>query len=49
MYTLDEAMYVVDNVLLENQRKRHIIGGALISIGILCFGLAITAITLQEE
>lgn len=48
MYQLDEAIDILDT-LLDSERKRHLVGGALISIGLLCFGLAITAISLKEE
>ncbi len=34
---------------LDTKRKRHIIGGVLMSISLLFGGLAITAITLDRE
>ena len=48
MYSIDEIVYVLDETL-NTERKRHMVGGMLISIGLLCFGLAITAITLKED
>lgn len=48
MYQIDDTVDILDS-LLDTKRKQHIIGGVLISVGILCFGLAITAITLQED
>lgn len=48
MYSLDEGVDILDS-LLDSDRKRHIVGGMLISIGIMCFGLALTAITLKED
>lgn len=34
---------------LDTPRKRHIVGGILISISLLFGGLALTAMTLKEE
>lgn len=35
--------------LLDTRRKRHIVGGILISLALLCGGLAVTVGTLKEE
>lgn len=48
MYEIDNTIDTLD-IMLDTQRKRHIIGGMLISVGIMCFGLAITAMTLKEN
>lgn len=46
---------VIDNIIenidaaVSTKRKRHIVGGALISVSLLFAGLAITAITLKQE
>lgn len=45
---LDE---VVDRVeyILDTKSRRHVVGGALISLSLLCAGLAVTIITLKED
>lgn len=48
MFEIDQTIDSLDNIL-DSERKRHIIGGMLISIGVMCFGLAITALTLKED
>ena len=48
MYPIDQTIDILDE-LLSTDRKRHLVGGTLISIGLLCFGLAITAISLKED
>lgn len=35
--------------LLDTKRKRHLFGGFLISMALLCSGLAVTIGTLKEE
>ena len=35
--------------LLDTKRKRHILGGLLISLALMCSGLAVTVGTLKEE
>ena len=34
--------------LLDTKRKRHIVGGVLLSLALLCGGLAVTVGTLKE-
>lgn len=48
---MDQLEYYVQNIefTLSTKRKRHIVGGILISISLLFAGLAITTITLQED
>lgn len=48
MYHFDNLMYIVDNTL-ETARKRHLIGGILMSVSFLFSGLAITVITIKKE
>lgn len=48
MYQIDETIDILDS-LMNTERKRHLVGGILISIGLFCFGLAITAISIKEE
>ena len=45
---IEELVTVVDYAL-DSSRKRHVIGGALISLSLLFGGLAITAMTLKTE
>lgn len=35
--------------LLSNKKKRHILGGALLSASLLFAGLALTVVTLKQE
>ena len=44
-----EAMVSMIDYALYSKRKRHIVGGVLMSISLLFGGLAITVITLKEE
>lgn len=44
----DNLMYIVDNTL-ETARKRHLIGGILMSVSFLFSRLAITVITIKKE
>lgn len=48
MEGLDNIIEVID-YMLNTRRKRHIIGGILISMSALFGGLAITAITIKQE
>lgn len=48
MEGLDNIIEVID-CILNTRRKRHIIGGILISMSALFGGLAITAITIKPE
>jgi hypothetical protein len=48
MEGLDNIIEVID-YMLNTRRKRHIIGGILISMSALFGGLAITAITIKPE
>ena len=45
---LDEVIETVDTAV-STKRKRHIVGGVLLSVSLLFAGLAITAITLKQE
>ncbi|GHU53691.1 hypothetical protein AGMMS49975_12450 [Clostridia bacterium] len=48
-------MEVIENIIeaidyiLDTKRKRHITGGILISISMLCGGLAATVMTIKNE
>lgn len=44
----DNFMYIVDSTL-ETSRKRHLIGGILMSVSLLFGGLAFTVITIKKE
>lgn len=48
METIASILYAFDEVL-DTKRKRHIAGGALISVSALFAGLAITIITIDKE
>lgn len=48
MNHFDDLMYIVDNTL-ETTRKRHFIGGILMSVSLLFGGLALTVITIKKE
>lgn len=45
---LDAFIFSLDN-LLDTKRKRHIIGGILLSASALFGGLAITVLTIKSE
>lgn len=45
---IDNLMYSIDYIL-NTKRKRHIIGGILLSLSALFGGLAVTVITIKEE
>lgn len=44
-----EAIVAMLDFTLNSKRKRHIVGGILVSVSMLFGGLAITAMTLQTE
>lgn len=44
-----EALVSVLDFTLDSKRKRHIVGGILLSVSFLFVGLALTAMTLQTE
>ena len=48
---MDRLDYIVStlNEIMDNPRKRHIIGGMLISVSLLFGGLALTVITIKNE
>lgn len=48
MHRLEGIMMSLD-YLLNNKRKRHIMGGILMSASLLFAGLAITIVTLKQE
>ena len=48
MEGLDNIIEIID-YMLNTRRKRHIIGGILISMSAMFGGLAITAITIKQE
>ncbi len=48
MYTLDEFISAIDT-MLDTKRKRHVIGGLLVSASLLFGGLAITVMTIKQE
>lgn len=48
MERFDEFISALDYVL-ESKRRRHIVGGVLLSISLLFGGLAITTITIKPE
>ena len=48
MHRLEGAIATLD-YLLSTKRKRHIIGGVLMSASLLFAGLAFTVITLKQE
>lgn len=48
MYDVDEIVSLVD-CALDTRKKRHIVGGVLISVSLLFGCLAFTVITIQNE
>lgn len=44
-----EALIEILDYTLNSKRKRHIVGGILLSTSVLFAGLAITTMTLREE
>lgn len=48
MYQIDTLVETVDYTI-DNKRRRHIVGGFLISLSLFLAGLAVTTITLKED
>lgn len=48
MDRIDSIILLIDETL-DSYRKRHIVGGILLSISLLFGGLAITTITIKSE
>lgn len=48
MYDLEEVISILD-VTLNTRRKRHIVGGILLSVSLLFGGLAFTTMTIEQE
>lgn len=48
MEGIDNIVAMID-YMLNTQRKRHIVGGILISMSALRRGLAVTALTIKQE
>lgn len=48
MERLDILLYMIDR-LLDTKKKRHLIGGVLLSTSLLFGGLAVTVLTLKME
>ncbi len=44
-----EALVAMLDFTLDSKRKRHIVGGILLSVSLLFGGLALTAMTLRME
>ncbi len=44
-----EALIAMLDFTLDSRRKRHIVGGLLLSVSMLFGGLALTAMTLKTE
>jgi hypothetical protein len=51
VFKINKLMHLVSllDESLNTKRKRHIVGGILLNISLLCGGLAITVITLKTE
>ena len=48
MQFIGEMIYTLDG-LLDTTRKRHILGGILISISLLFGGMAMTIVTIKDD
>lgn len=48
MNYLEEVIELIDTIL-DTKKKRHIVGGVLISVSIMFCGLAITTLTIKME
>lgn len=48
MNSLEAALSIIDYAF-SNRKRRHIIGGVLMSVSLLFGGLAITVISLKED
>jgi len=45
---LERLIFTIDEIL-DTRRKRHLIGGVLLSVSLLFGGLAVTVITVKNE
>lgn len=48
MYRLEDVLLILEQSL-DTNKKRHIVGGVLMSISLLFGGLALTVMTLKKE
>ena len=48
MYRVEEILSILDQSL-STRKKRHIVGGVLLSVSLLFGGLAVTIITIKSE
>ncbi len=48
MNALESLIYLADD-LLDTRRKRHIVGGLLLSLSMLFGGLSVTVMTIKDE
>lgn len=48
MHEVNNTIDAID-MMLDTSKKRHIVGGVLISLAFMLGGLAITALTIKEE
>lgn len=48
MNVLESLVYLADD-LLDTKRKRHIVGGFLLSLSMLFGGLSVTVMTIKNE
>lgn len=48
MHEVNQTVDAID-LMLDTRKKRHIVGGVLISLAFMLGGLAITALTIKEE
>lgn len=48
MHEVNQTIDAID-LMLDTRKKRHIVGGVLISLAFMLGGLAITALTIKED
>jgi hypothetical protein len=48
VYRVEEILSILDQSL-NTQKKRHIVGGVMLSVSLLFGGLAVTIITIKSE
>lgn len=48
MHEVNQTVDAID-ILLDTPKKRHIVGGVLISLAFMLGGLAITTLTIKED
>ena len=48
MYRVEEILSILDQSL-NTRKKRHIVGGVMLSVSLLFGGLAVTIITIKSE